>query len=159
MQQSFLALVALAILTTLSLNFNSTTLNQTTASMNTEGIITATGAGQSLIEEVKVKAYDEATVSAHCSTTAGLTNPASLGPDAGETNVNLFDDVDDFDNYSTTVATSRLGNFNVRSKVYYIDYNYPDVELSAQSFTKRVDVTVTNQYMTDTVNLFIIIGY
>jgi len=99
MQQSFLTLVAIAILTTLTLNFNRTTLNQAGTTMNSEGIITGTGLGQSVIEEIKVKAFDEATVTAACSTVTSLTLSNALGPETGETNENLYDDVDDFNNY------------------------------------------------------------
>ena len=60
--QSLLALGAILLLSFISLNFNSTILQNTTVETENKVYLTAFSLGDDLIEEIKQKAFDEKTV-------------------------------------------------------------------------------------------------
>jgi len=124
-----------------------------------EATITATGLGQSLIDEIQVKAFDEKTVNSSVSTSDSLTLSSSFGKDAGETLVTHFDDIDDYHNYTRSDTLSRLGQFNSSVIVSYVQKFNPDSKTSIRTFSKRIDVFVMNQALTDTIKLYHIITY
>ncbi|MBI1811368.1 MAG: hypothetical protein HY035_04560 [Nitrospirae bacterium] len=66
--------------------------------------VTATNVAQQLLEEIKAKCFDETSVSGTtCIQTAAAST--TLGPEAGETALSLYDDVDDFND----LAPASLG--------------------------------------------------
>ena len=107
------------MLSYLSLTFYGSSGSQTSTMIENETIITATGIGQSLIDEISVKAFDEKTISSPVSMTAGLTPVDSLGFDATETNVNKYDDIDDYRYYKRIDYLPRLGMFSIFASVKY----------------------------------------
>ncbi|MCK6606603.1 MAG: hypothetical protein HUU43_10005 [Ignavibacteriaceae bacterium] len=135
--------------------------------------LTAIALAQSLIEEVKMKSFDEATISTAISSTALLTSPVLLGTDGGfevfrspdtETggifrSTTIYDDVDDYNNYRRTVSTPTAGNFTVSSTVTYVDINNPSSVSAAQTWAKKITVTVTNTFMPDFVSLEYVFAY
>ena len=156
--QQFLVIATLGLLITLALNYNRATFDHSSFSYKNEAVITATGIGQSIIEEVRTKAFDEKTVSAPVTLANNLTFPSSFGPESDEPADTSYDDVSDYHDYSRIVSTSRLGNFSVRVSSYYI--NPSTMILSSyQTFSKEVDVKVFNNYLQDTVKLSTIISH
>ncbi len=147
--QQFLVIGGLFLLGILILNINNSKSMKSDIVYNNEALITGTGAGQTLIDQIMNKAFDQKTVSGPVANATLLTSASNLGKDTGENNSSQFNDIDDYDNYSTVLTLGRLGNFNVSVKVYYVSYNYPDTKSSMQTFLKRIDVTVTNSLLSD----------
>jgi len=158
MQQA-LAIAGLTFLTVLMVNYYNANSFQQSATYYNEAVITATGIGQSVLEEIKSKAFDEKTVIAAVSTVTDLTLSGSLGPDAGEGTPNVYDDIDDYNLFTRIVPTSRLGDFTVKAKVFYINPDIPQNTSYSQTFAKNIQVWVSNTYLGDSLSLNIIVGY
>jgi len=124
-----------------------------------EAIITGAGIAQSLINEIQVKAFDEKTVSRGYSIADSLTHPNLLGSDAGEYVSTQFDDIDDYNNYTKSDSLDRLGLFNLKVNVYYINKLMPDVKSYVQTFTKQIDILLTNFSLPDTIRFHQVIAY
>lgn len=160
--QQFLTIGGIIIFTFMTLTFNSSVLNQSSASDFNEAIIVATGLGQSIIEEIHTKAFDENTILSAVDTVVDLTLPNLLSYDSGEglNNENgyakthgydagtTFDDIDDYNGFSRDYSDKLLGNFNSKVEVYYIKPSSPYFKSTTRTFTKRVDVTMSNPYLT-----------
>lgn len=135
--------------------------------------LTAIALGQSLIEEVKMKSFDEATISSAISSTSLLTSPVLLGTEGVSESIRLpdteaggifraataYDDADDYNNYRRTVSTPTAGNFSVTSVVTYVDINDPSVVSGVCTWAKKITVTVTNNFMPDYVILEYVFAY
>jgi len=59
---------------------------------------------------------------------------SSIGPDTGETDISLYDDIDDFNNYSTNI-----GDVNISIQVHYMNdnasYNAKTISFNAETIT------------------------
>lgn len=157
MQQT-LIIATLVLLTILSLNFFRANSEQQSMSYQNEAIIEATAVGQSMVEEISTKAFDNNTVSASCTNAASLTSPYDFGPGSGETTNNTFNDVSDYSGFSKIVNDPRLGIYSVNVSVYYVDQSSFSPSVT-QTFSKEVDVKVMNAYLKDTLRLSTIISY
>lgn len=72
---------------------------------------------------------------------ANLSSP--LGPESGEFSPNMYDDVDDYNNYDDTVQVADVGLFHVQCDVRY--YNpAADAATASKSWYKIFTVTVTD---------------
>ncbi|MEE9187354.1 MAG: hypothetical protein V3U10_04870 [Bacteroidota bacterium] len=109
--------------------------------LQSEATITATGLAQSLLREVTMKGFDENTLTDPADMTSDLTLDVNFGPDAGEAYPN-FDDIDDYDEYARIVTTARLGDYRVRTEVWYVRDNNLNEEAPLRTFYKKVIVTV-----------------
>jgi hypothetical protein len=105
----------------------------------TENWLRANSLGRSLLEEILSKRFDE-----RLSPSGG--NWSTLGPDAGETGSSLYDDVDDFQGFSQTMASPLVG-FTRSVQVTYLQSSglqlLVDPSPSSPSPYKRITVTVT----------------
>ncbi len=142
--QMMLALGAIVMLSTLALTLNSIVLDGNKTMMESELYISGTSVGQSFLEHAAVLAFD-ASVGTHDASTFPdtFTSPGGLGPKAGETYPN-FNDVDDFNGYSTTVHTTRA-DFDVSITVQYCDES-GNVSAS-RTFFKKMEVTVSSPFI------------
>lgn len=141
---------SLILLGFISLTIYNSFNSKTDTDLYNEAYITASGVAQSLIDQILTKAFDQNTVSASVTDPNSLTDPALLGPDAGENNVTLFNDIDDYKNYSRDDTLNVMGIFHSRVDVNYAVKLNPDQISSARTFTKRIDVYVSNVYLKDT---------
>ena len=157
--QQILAIASIFLLTTLILNVHRTTSEKMITTYGNESFITGTGIAQSMMDEVIVKAFDENTVHQPVFDTGSLTLESSFGPDNGETSKYDFDDIDDFHNYTETKTMDRMGDFNLKVLVAYVDRDNLENESSQPTFTKRIKVMVTNFSLPDTIRLSQIVGY
>ena len=82
-----------------------------------------------------------------------------MGPDAGENNVYKFDDIDDFKNYSAVDSSTRLSSYNISVDVKYVVNLNPENTSFSPTFVKRIDVSISGQYLTDTLTLSHIVTY
>jgi len=147
-----------------------------TDSMENEYILAAYGAAQTVIDEAKIRAFDENTVATPVADTSGLTAAGSLGPDGGEavpavdTMVSSppfsaqypgypasarFDDVDDYHGYTRIVRTSRgFEGDTIRVSVAYVPIENPGAgPIGYRSMCKKMTVTVTGRYLPGSVTL------
>ncbi len=142
------------------LSTNNIILNQTDVAVSSEFQISAIGFGQSLIEEAKMKKFDEAEITGTIQTVNNLTASGSLGRETGETytspdssytgnfaSLRNFDDFDDYNNYRRIVSSPRAENFTVSSTVTYVSETWPDSNVTTRTFAKKIRVTVTSPYL------------
>lgn len=156
--QQLLVLGSLVLLSYVVLSFTDAYNNEITASLISENIITGSGIGQSILDEVKLKAFDENTINNVVYAASELTSPASLGTDS-ESSSSLFDDIDDYNNYANTITTSRLGNFGISVAVYYIQAMSPGIVSTVKTFTKQIDVIITNPEIEGALTMSTIVSY
>jgi len=149
---SFLSLGALLLISLISLRFNSAVLENSTIETENKVYLTAFSLANDLIEEIKMKAFDAATVKFPTTDPSVLTSPYSLGHADYEVYPN-FNDIDDFNDYSRTIDAPHAENYSVRCNVYYVSEYNPDYKVMTQTFYKRVDVTVLNPYMKNNILL------
>ncbi|MFC2136125.1 hypothetical protein ACFLR4_00980 [Bacteroidota bacterium] len=145
--QSWMAIGAMVILSYLSLTFQRSQNVQVSSSITYESIISATGIGQSMLEQISGLDFDEKTIGGTVETPDTLTHPTSLGPEPGENDVSKFDDLDDYNGYSQLDTLSRLGSFECKVNVYYVEDSNLDLKSANKSFLKRVDISVVNNFL------------
>ena len=145
--QSWMAIGAMVILSYLSLTFHQSQNIQLSSNFTYEAVITSTGIGQSLIEQAAGLSFDEFTIEGTTSDPDSLTSYDSLGPESGESDVTMFDDIDDFNGYVKFDTLSRLGIFESRVEVYYVNKSDLDDNAMDKTFIKRIDVTVINPFL------------
>ena len=154
-----LAVGGIFFLSLLILNVNTSTGNRIIEVSANEAVIQATGIAEGIFEEIQSRAFDEETISKPCSVANDLTGVFSLGPEAGESSIDTFDDIDDYDNYIGTDSSSGMGDFDYRIDVYYVEESSPGTASSVRTFLKRVRVAIENQYLPVTLTFYRLISY
>ena len=157
--QQMLVIGGVLLLSYLALSYHSSTGYQTSATLYNEAVITGTGIAQSFMEEIQSKAFDEKTTAGTVDSPDSLTNPFDLGPESGEPNATKFDDVDDYNDYRTTVTHGRLGDFDAVVNVFYVNTMSPGSKNFARTFSKRVDIYVITYVLKDTLKFNQVISY
>ena len=143
-QQTMLAMGALLLLTTLSLNQQkSIFLLQKGAYVRELESAAADWAKVRLHEIAELEAFDEARQSMTVldTDTDDLTLPLALGPETGETDVADYDDIDDYDGY-TEDFTHTLSNesYPLRAifTVRYVDPLTADTTSLSRTLAKQI---------------------
>lgn len=163
--QMLLALAAMAILSGVTISANTLILNRTDLVQGSEAVITGTALGQALVEDATVKCFDQKVLPPLSTDTVSvLTLASDLGIDSGEVAGNpvTFNDLDDYNGYTDSVETPRIGYFWRSCRVYYVTATSPDVNAGVRTFLKRIDVTVTSPYITlpgDSIRVSKIVSY
>lgn len=157
--QTLLITVGLLLFSIFILTVYRTTASRFAFAIANEALLSGTALGQSLIDEITSKSFDEKTVNKVVSVPDSLTPVNLLGPDGSENDVTKYDDIDDYNGYERTEALSRLGNFKTWSKVYYVVPSSPDIKSVTRTFAKKIEVYVQNDFVTDTVKLYRIVTY
>jgi hypothetical protein len=150
--QSILSIGALLFLSLISLRFNSSALQNATVEVENKVYLTAFSLADDLIEEIKQKAFDAATVDFPTTNPADLTSAENLGHGSWEVYPN-FNDIDDFNGYSRTISVPHAENYNVSCQVWYVSDIDPNKKVMTQTFYKKTEVTVTSPYLNDPVKL------
>jgi hypothetical protein len=152
--QTLLTIGGILLLTFAILTFYESEGSTTSMTIYNEAVITATGLGQSIIEEIALRPFDENTIGKIVDSPDSLTDYYNLGPDTElEKLIANMDDIDDFDGYTRKDSLSRLGNFNIKVDVNYVKYEEPDSVVFSRTFYKQAVVSVTNTYLVDTLRL------
>lgn len=144
--QSLMSIGALLLLALASLQFNSVVLQNNTIETENKVYLTAFSLADDLIEEIKQKAFDERTIDFQAINVSQLTYPPDK--EVGEVYPN-FDDIDDYNNYVKPVSLPHVEDYTVSCTVSYSTAG--GVEISSQSYYKKVTVKVTNKYMSNPV--------
>lgn len=150
--QTFLTIGAMIFLTMTSLRFNTVILENSTIEMENKVMLTAFSLADDMIEEIKVRAFDQVTVKFPTASLGNLTTSDKLGPETGETYPN-FNDVDDFNGYTKYVTAPHAEDYYVTTKVQYVNETNPDQVSTLRTYYKKVTVTVTSPYMRNAINL------
>ncbi len=148
--QTMLTILALILMGRIIISVNTTTLDVGFTKDMAEYRITATSLGTSMLEQSSALAFDENTVDSSATSTSTLTPKASFGTDATETSVDLYDDIDDYNNYTKIDTLSNSGIFKTRVFVTYVDIVGSDVvSTTTKTFSKEVSVEITSDYLVD----------
>lgn len=150
--QSFLSIGALTLFAITSLSFNKHVLNNSTNELENKVMLTAISLADALIEEIKVKGFDEVTLGIPTASAGNLTPANLLRAELGEVYPN-FDDIDDFNGFIKTASTPHAENYTLSANIYYIEPDQPTVYKTTQTFYKRLVVSVSNQYLRNPVTL------
>ena len=144
--QSLFSIGALLLFSLISMRFNSTLLENSTVETENKVYLTAFSLADDLIEEIKQKAFDAATVKFPTTNPEDLTPAEKLGHSSSEVYPN-YNDIDDFNGYIRPVSAPHAENYSVICEVCYVDADNPDQKVMTQTFYKRVRVTITSPYM------------
>ena len=155
--QTLLVIGSIILLSILALSINKDITGQYADNYENEAIATASSIGQSMLETIQLKAYDENTITSYAYISSQLST--TLGADSGESSDILFDDIDDYDNYQDTIQMTRLDSFRVSVDVYYINQSNPDTAVTLPTFSKRIDVEINNAYLENPIRLYSIVSY
>ena len=154
-----LTIAGIFLLSNLILNVHRANTERMIATYTSESVIDASGLAQSIIDEIQTKAFDENTITKAISKTDLLTSVNDLGPETGEVKNTDFDDIDDYNNYNTKITLDRMGDFDVKVQISYVSTLNPNVISSNSTFSKRIEVLVTNYSLMDTLKFNHIISY
>lgn len=157
--QTLLVTVGLLLFTIFVLTVYRTTTSRFAIAIANEAILTGTAISQSMIDEIVQKSFDEKVLSSTISTPDSLTPVNLLGPDLGEADITTFDDIDDYNGYKRVDSLQRLGNFKVQVKVYYVNPNSPDQKSLSRTFAKKIEVTVNNNFVANTIKMYRVVTY
>jgi hypothetical protein len=158
MNQIFLALGAMMLLSGIVLTMNNSFIGAGQDTLKAEIGITAVSLGTSVIEEASGMAFDNKTDTVTTNTTASLTAAASLGPENGQT-YGTFNDFDDWNNYDTTYSLPRSGKFHVQATVTYVSPSAPNTVSATPTWDKKITVKVSSPSMQDTLKMEYVYSY
>lgn len=156
--QTMLALAALAILSLLTLNANRLILFSFQDQLVTKQTVAAMAQGNSLLEEIQSRPFDESVVSTNAADsrlnrnkgkkTTDLTAPP-LGPEKNEQYP--FDDLDDYNGYQCKAWNPLFADsLSLSVKVFYVSASNPSMQSGVATPLKKVIVKVFAKGMTDT---------
>ncbi|MBS4033087.1 MAG: hypothetical protein KGZ85_01365 [Ignavibacterium sp.] len=155
--QSFLAIGSIALFSLISLRFNSSVLQNMTLEVENKVYLTAFSLADDMIEEIKQKAFDHETVIFRSINPEELSPNANFGggKDPGESanDPSTWNDIDDFHGYNKPVSLPHAEGYNVSVIVNYVLANNQNFVSSQPTFFKRVQVTVTSDYLSNPVVL------
>jgi hypothetical protein len=142
-----LILGALVLFSLMLPSLNETVLYNDTTLIATNAELTAIALAEKLLAEASTLAFDLYCLTTNITSPSQLTPAFSLGPAWGETYPN-FNDLDDFNGLTlqdSTTFPSVL--FNISCTVTYADTADPSLNVSTQTFLKRLLVNVTSPYL------------
>lgn len=148
MNQLLFTVLAVGLLGILLVPAHKVSINRQQVLLATEATSTATAIAQELMEEIIVRKFDENKCGRYETTNVATDFTGTLGINTGEisNNRNTFDDVDDFNGFTSIVSTPRLGNFRDSVRVYFVAWPNLSTPNGSQTFLKRIDVTVWSDY-------------
>lgn len=148
--QTMLTIMALMLMGRVILSVNSTTLDVGFTKDMAEYRITATSLGTSMLEQVSATAFDEKTIDSTLYAATNLTAAVSFGPDAGESSVNDYDDIDDFNTYTKIDTLTNSAIFKTRVSISYVTISGSNVvATTTKGFNKEISIAITSDYLVD----------
>ncbi|MCK9209667.1 MAG: hypothetical protein M0P61_02400 [Ignavibacteriaceae bacterium] len=159
--QTMLTVLAMMMLTLLSVRMNSALLQTQETMQNSKFGLAAISLATSVIEKANKLSFDEVTVDSAITNTNALTPIIKLGVDGVE-NANKppdFNDFDDYNNYQYDERTLASAYYHISCKVSYINPLTPNVDASSPTFHKKLTVSVSSVSMQDTVRISTIFSY
>ena len=162
--QGLLTIAAMMLLSILILRVNNTFLTTGSVLVDSKFGIIATSLATSQLEKINTLAFDNYTASNSTHNLSDLTSPGSLGPESGETADSLYNDIDDYNGWYKNVpvvidSSKPAENFRISCQVCYVNPTNPDGYSNVATWNKKIKVTVSNQFMPDTVKMSTIYSY
>lgn len=155
--QMILTMGAMIFLSAIVLRVNTVTLVNTNTQYDSKFEILAVSIGNTMIEEISKKAFDENSISNTLTVVGQLTSQNKLGPDSES--YSQFDDIDDYDGYSYSDSTMPSAIFDVTCSLGYVNDTNPDVIVNSKEWTKKITITVSSKSMTDVVTVSTLYSY
>ncbi|MCX6121603.1 MAG: hypothetical protein NTX44_08290 [Ignavibacteriales bacterium] len=162
--QTMFVILAFVLLASLTLSINRTMLMSSNLGLEMEVNLNALSLGQSLLDEMLNKEFDQVTINGNRIFDANSLS-STLGPEAGES-ITLpdtypyqskskfkYNDFDDYNNYRRFAKDSILGDFTIDVVVEYVNETNPDNVSGSRTYQKRATVTVTHPNMAKNVQL------
>jgi hypothetical protein len=160
--QMMLSLGAMMLLSLVVLRQTGDSLETSDAILGSKIEIMAASEASSMLERISALSFDQHTRdSTFTGNLSQLTPPGALGPEPGEDSLYKFNDIDDFNAYST-VDSTMLGDFSISCKVGYADPSNPDADnISYPTWHKKVTVVVhgPSTAMKDSIQFSTIVSY
>lgn len=151
--QTLLTIMALMLMGRLIISINTATLESGFTKDMAEYRITGTSLGTSMLEESSALPFDENTIDTTITSVAVTSLSPTLGPEnPHETSVDLFDDIDDYNNYVKYDTLENSAIFKTEVIVRYVEADNitKQVNVSAsQTFNKEVIVEITSNFLVD----------
>jgi hypothetical protein len=129
---------AIIVMGILIININNSISNSKDSSYRNNYLKRILSLAQTKMDEISVKAFDNATVNG---TVPGKIPDAfsALPGKEGELYSRLFDDVDDFNNFDTTYIQAG-DSIRVRVNVVYVNKDKPEIISNIKTVMKRIEV-------------------
>jgi hypothetical protein len=168
--QVMLTIGAFVLLSMILLSFYGLVADSTKTFDTTQGDITEVALAISYQEIIQGMSFDEVTVDSfltasqvnNLSSVLGPDNPPPVG-ELYETNMETFDDIDDFNGYQIDQVNPGgvLGTYRTQFTVYYVNPNNPNQISAGKTFTKRVDMKLwrVSPPGQDTLTTSFVVGY
>ncbi|MFQ5822669.1 MAG: hypothetical protein ACE5JB_01285 [bacterium] len=156
-RELLLTIGAIIIFSISSFSVNQLALRNSEAIYMQQAEFYAVKLAQQFIEEAKIKAFDETTIVGNPVSIPSDFKSIPMGPEGGETYPN-FDDVDDFNGFSTSIATN-IGAMTISLSVDYVNETDLDSVVTTQTFYKKMSVTVQSDYLTNLVTAHYVFAY
>ena len=166
--QVILTVGAFMLLSTILVTFYGLVADSNRTIDSTQGDITEVALAISFQEIIQGMAFDEATGDSmrvqvnDLSSTLGPDNPPPSGED-NETNLETFDDIDDFNGYEIDQVNPGgvLGRYRTHFSVFYVNPSDISQVSAGKTFVKRVDMRLwrVSPPGQDTLRTSFVVGY
>jgi len=159
--QTMLTLLAMMMLTLLSVRMNSSVLQTQETMQNSKFGLAAISLATSIIENANKLSFDEITIDSSITNTNALTSINNLGV-VGVEHSNKpaeFNDFDDYNNFQYDERKLASAYYHISCKVSYVIPTTPDVDSNSPTFNKKLTVSVSSISMQDTVKISTIFSY
>lgn len=157
--ETLFTILSLIFFSMLNVTFYNSSNNTYDTASDNQAIINGVSFGQSLIEDITLRSFDENTINNNLSDVDSLTNTMNFGPDPGEYYVSQFDDIDDFNNYTKIDSIDGIGTFSLSVGVNYISETNLSQNSYSKTFLKKITVYVENEFLKNSIILDYIVGY
>ncbi len=144
MPQTLLAIAAILAFSLFAINQHKANADLEQTAIASEIELAATDVARDRLVTITSLVYDEADIG-RTELRRDETGLSAVGPDAGESSMNLFDDLDDFHGFIDTLSVDWHGtplSFAVTASIRYVEPNQPDVTSGTPTLAKEVAVSV-----------------
>jgi hypothetical protein len=172
--QTMITMGMFVLLVMTVISANRMLMQNTETTFQAEALQESASIANDVFQEAQSKKFDEFADSTGTQTPSSFSSPSGgssseWGPSSAERvavgpmpdssytgnyrSVNAFDDVDDYNGYTRIVSADstqgiRIGGYLVTVRVFYVDPSNTEVEVSYQTFFKRIEVDVEHrQYL------------
>ena len=139
MGNTLFTLGGLILISIFTLSLNTSIVDNQAVLYQSEEVLEAIALAQRYIEEAEALRFDEI---ANATIPTSFTHASNLGADAGEYYSN-YDDLDDFNGFSTTLTSGTI-HYTVNISVGYVLDSNLDLPISTRTYNKKMVVTVTS---------------
>ncbi|MCB0746331.1 MAG: hypothetical protein H6613_15370 [Ignavibacteriales bacterium] len=146
--QMLITLAALTLVSITILNHNRSSITTKESITYSKEFIVATSIGQSLLDEISNKSFDENIINGNTILSAGNFSTL-LKSETGEAYPD-FDDVDDYNLYSRAEDIPQMGSFNLTVSVNYVTDTFQ--KTLSNTYNKNVTIKITNDALVNPYN-------